>query len=422
MSVVVVCGVWWLVLWQPGAWAQQTGGRLPQDVRGKFASYYLDSTRKQTIRIADFQQAFPSADVRCNGQRMKAHNNVDLIRYNGYFYAAYRTAPFHFASDRARIEIARSVDGRNWACIHTLHLGTDLREPRFYVHDGQLHLVFCQLGISMFKFQPRTVWVTRMDDSLRWSPPHNTCLEGYVPWRVRNHQTGQPLLSAYYGVDLYKHGNHAGIQLFATTNGLDWQTLTPEPQVVARGAEEGEFIFDAQGHLWATVRLEGAGGLLAWAPADEPTRWQTLATKYKFDSALLFEHRTGIYLIARRNVDGTAEKNPWWLPRGMRRGYNLLRYSLTPKRTALYRYDTQNKQIVWLMDLPSTGDTAFAGIAPLTDDPNPDAFLVLNYSNDPWKKDRSWLNGQLGTTNLYAFTLSFETGITQDSKPDTGTD
>jgi len=160
------------------------------------------------------------------------------------------------------------------------------------------------------------------------------------------------------------------------------------------GAEEGEFIFDEEGNLWGTLRMEGDGAMVVFAEADDLSNWQTRYTKHKYDSALLFEHESEIYLISRRNMDGYAKKSNWRL-------YNLLRYSFTRKRTALFHLNKDKMQLDWIRDFPSTGDTAFPGIISLGDG----QYFLLNYSSNIHGKEKSWIKGQLGKTYIYSTIL-----------------
>jgi len=361
------------------------------------------TTTKAKVWFQNLKKLVPSGQMTCQLKGSKSHNNVDIIRFDNRYYMAFRAAPTHFASAKTRLFIMSSPDGENWECETEIHLGNDLREPRFLDLNGRLMLYFFEAGSNMFKFEPKHIWQTERKPGIGWTELTDTKLNGYVPWRLRMHN-GRALLSAYNGQNLY-NGNHVGeIRLFESADGVNWTPLSKKPQVTATSCEEGEFIFDDNGDLWATIRLEGYGGMIAYAPKDNISQWTTVHTKYKYDSALMFKHKGEIYVIARRNVDGPFVKDPWWLPKFLHKAYNLVRFSLTTKRTALFRLDRVTKDLVHVFDFPSTGDTAFAGIAPLEDD----RYLVVNYSNDPAGPDIPWIFGQLGESHLYSYELVFD--------------
>ena len=86
------------------------------------------------------------------------------------------------------------------------------------------------------------------------------------------------------------------MRLFYSTDAKQWNQISKEPQVDILSAEEGEFIFDKSGNLFATVRLEGTGALICSADATALNTWKKVRLKSKFDSALLFGHAQG-YLV-----------------------------------------------------------------------------------------------------------------------------
>src|SRR4051812_43370973 len=93
-----------------------------------------------------------AAGVEC----LQSNNNLDLCRFDGRWYLAWRTAPVHFASPSARLEVSSAADlDGPWRHETTVTLGADVREPR-WVDDGTtLHLFFMELGTDPKRFQPR---------------------------------------------------------------------------------------------------------------------------------------------------------------------------------------------------------------------------------------------------------------------------
>ncbi len=368
---------------------------------------YIYRGQDLSLKIANFRQVLPG-DVVC-GKTLKAHNNVDLIRHNGRYYMAYRTAPFHFASDQCRINILSSDDGKNWRCEFGFRTGKDMREPRFLEMNGKLRLYFFEAGKSMFKFEPGKIYATTLDEF--WSEPQPVqpeTFEGYVPWRFRKN-FGKAYLCAYKGTDVYRvkdGGKKCHIRLFLTEDGTNWRPVSDEPEFEERWAEEGEVIFDCNGNLWGTVRLEGRGGALVWTENTELSCWNSKPLPRKYDSALLFNHGEHTLLIARRHIlhDGVFMKRARFLPPKMRNLYSMVHYWFGSKRTSIYKIDKKKKDVVFLCDLPSRGDTAFAGIAHIEGN----KYLVANYSNDVDGPDLPWFFGQLRPTNMYTFELTVE--------------
>ncbi len=356
----------------------------------------------QSITTVEWQKLVPSKNLPGNIKIRHSNNNLDLVKFNGRYYFAFRTAPTHFASTKTKMYILSSEDLQSWTLEKEIHHGYDLREPRFVEHNGKLFFYFFEGSKSPFRFDPRHIWMLEYNPSSGWQPKKNIGLDGYVPWRLRT-RNDTIYLSAYYGKGLYTSNHQSDLRLFTSVNGYDWKPLTEFAQVTLETCEEGEFIFDNDGHLWATVRLESEGSLIACADKDQPGDWCVNYSKYKYDSALMFTYNDEIYIVSRRNVDGTMAKAPKWFPENMKKKYNLVKYWLTTKKTALFKLDKSTMELKHLMDFPSTGDTAFPGIVQLDEN----RFLLFNYSSNIHDKNRNWFAGQLGKTYIYWTILKF---------------
>jgi hypothetical protein len=76
---------------------------------------------------------------------------------------------------------------------------------------------------------------------------------------------------------------------------------------------------------------------------------------------------------------------------------NLIRYSSTRKKTALFKLDKEQLEMKPILDFPSTGDCSYPAIQQL----NEHDYLLMNYSSDINKKEKNWIRGQLGKTYIY---------------------
>ena len=76
-----------------------------------------------------------------------------------------------------------------------------------------------------------------------------------------------------------------------------------------------------------------------------------------------------------------------------------------PKRTTLYRLDTEKRDLIPVLDFPSAGDTAFPGIVRT----GAHTLLIANYTSPLDDLDLSWVNGQTSPkgTQIYLTTLTF---------------
>jgi hypothetical protein len=347
-------------------------------------------------------ELLPGAGLPAGLDLMRSANNVDCAWHDGKAYMAFRTAPTHFASTRTVLHILSSTDAQNWKLEKTVHQGADMREPRFLSFKGELHFYWFKGGSNPLAFEPDRMYRSTLGPG-GWSEAEEFYEPGYVPWRARV-VGDRAIMSVYYGRGLYMGQKTGSVRLLASDDGRKWEPISAEPQVTEPSAEEPEFEFDLEGNLWATVRLENVGALIAFAPKGDLSKWTTVKTRDKYDSALLFRHGSELYLLARRNVDGEMDKAPSWWPSKLRVAYNLARYSLTRKRTAIYRLDRVTRTISHLFDFPSHGDTAFPALMPL----DAKRYLFLNYSSELGKGDYPWIWGQLQNTRIYSSILTFE--------------
>lgn len=370
-----------------------------------FISLAFSLLPAQRITLHPCEWVVPSENLPADLALQDANNNLDVIAHNGRYWMAFRTAPTHFASAKTVLHLLSSDDLKSWKKETSIHIGADLREPRFLVFNGQLHFYFFEAGTHPLKFEPRKLWTMTLGENGKWSEATQVPgLDGYVPWRIRT-RGDTAYLSAYYGVGLYAAGKVEGnLRLFQSTDGLHWQPLTEAPQCEIPHAEEGEFVFDEEGNLWATVRLESEGGVVISAKKDALGTWKQRRTPFKYDSAYMFTHKNEVYLVSRRNVDGTMGKAPEWFPFGLRKSLNLARYSVTRKRSAIWKLDKEGLEWQHLTDIPGTGDTAFPAVVPL----GGNDFVIFNYTSDFTERDPSWIGGQIRPTRIYQMRVTIE--------------
>lgn len=74
------------------------------------------------IHVSPPRQLVPGPVAPPGSAVMDSNNNVDLARFEGRFYMAYRTAPSHFASADTRLVIVSSTDRDHWKIETTFGL------------------------------------------------------------------------------------------------------------------------------------------------------------------------------------------------------------------------------------------------------------------------------------------------------------
>lgn len=350
----------------------------------------------------ELKQVIPNEFLPKEVKALNANNNLDAICYQDEYYLAFRTAPSHFASKKAKIYIIKSPDNINWHFEDSIVLHTDLRECRFFELNGKLFMCFFKAGTKWYKFEPKELYMGERIGEQNWEWKGIGGLDGYVPWRVRV-LNDTAYLSAYYGKGLYQNSHAGDLRLFLSTNGYNWAPISEETQVNLPNAEEGAFIFDKNGELWANIRMESSGSAIAHASKGNYANWNLFPSKYKYDSAILFECMDEIYMIARRNMDGLFDRAPGFLPQNWRRLINLARFSLTKKVTALFKLNKSLMEWEAILDFPSTGDNAFPALIQLSDT----EWYLYNYSSDITGNAKNWISGQIGKTFIYSTKLTF---------------
>jgi hypothetical protein len=138
----------------------------------------------------------------------------------------------------------------------------------------------------------------------------------------------------------------------------------------------------------STARLEGSGSLFGdreastlIAVASPPyDRWSYAKSRVtRLDGPCLFSHAGRVFAIGRRQADRT--------PALSEQGSIFSR-----KRTSLFQ--VQEERLIYLSDLPSAGDTSYAGAAILGD------ALYACYYTSRIDRDYPWILGMLSATHI----------------------
>jgi len=372
-------------------------------------AWTVDTSVAWKPQIGPVRWVVPSDGMPVNNQA--SNNNLDIEFFEDKLFMAWRTAPFHFASDATVMHIVASTDGGvHWVAEAKIALGSDVREPRFLALAGKLQLSFFQAGTNPIEFDPKALWHVNREKNGTWSAPVQDSAGKEIVWnmKVRN---GVAWRSSY-------SGNHyqAGTSLISvffkrSSDGLAFSDVGMDP-VYFGGVSESAFEIAADGSLWVDLRNEdgddsGFGTLLCHAQAASLGTWECPATSdpNRHDSAQMLRHGNDLYMVARRDVGGPYDEGLNDLSFDDRKSKYLSDYSFRPKRTALYKIDQATLQVVWLQDLPSAGDTAYPAIRRT----GTHTFLIANYTSPLDTPDISWFDGQTSPrgTQIYFVELTF---------------
>ncbi|MHA1649780.1 MAG: hypothetical protein ACTSYB_06280 [Candidatus Helarchaeota archaeon] len=312
------------------------------------------------------------------------HNsNTDLIYWNktGRIYLIHDRRPFHLGSTDARLILWSSLDARNWTKITEFSVpGNDIRDPKFAIIGNRLFLYALKnLGVMATPYQ--TVY-TFSEDGINWQPFQEISLSGWLFWRPKTNDNLTWYVPAYW----HEHGQSI---LLNSTDGINWNIVATIYTGEANDETAIEFLPD--GRMICTARLEGTADSLFGsseactliATSSYPyTNWSSYikSRETRLDGPVLFSHANKIFAIGRRHL-------------GPRTYFTELGSIFSRKRTAIYLVN-ETSGLRFLTDLPSAGDTSYAGIVIKGEE------LFISYYTSDITKDYSWILGMVANSDI----------------------
>jgi hypothetical protein len=325
----------------------------------------------------------------CRKGVCKHNENTDLTRWKGDIYFVHRTAGSQVLGPNSSLRVYRSEnDGKSFKlrAIIPAPLDRDIRDPHFYRVGKRLHIkAITRLpGFAIRDTGVESISVeTHSKNGRKWSRLNEIGPVRWGFWRVVERK-GTYYSAAYEDGDL-------SVVLYRSTDGKSW-TAGPEIYGVSEDTPlETELIFTPSGkRMLGLVRMDGTDEELlghqgrlrtkvCWAkkPFEEFSCPQEL-TGVRLDGHVAFYWRGRLFVIARKHLSGE----------GIR------------KRTALYEITGNLERgpidIVEWGELPSAGDTSYAGVARIRGP----RFVATWYSSPP-AEDPSWIEGIGGQTDIW---------------------
>jgi hypothetical protein len=364
------------------------------------------------VEVEGFARVVPSAGLPPEAMPNRANNNLDIVQFDGRLFLAFRTANTHFAGPEARMVVLSTTDEVAWRHEGEVAIGTDVREPQLVVIDGELRLYFTRLGTNALDFEPGGVEMLRYQAPGVWTDPEPVFEDGFLAWRIK-WLDGRLVAFGYSGGSgVYDVGGEpVQVEWLASDDGVTWEpAYGDDPVVLEGGGSESDGVWLPDGRLVSVVRNEagdagGFGSKICTAEAGAPMTWSCAYDLRKFDSPLMFIEGGVPWLVARRHLSDTGNYDLEREDLTFAQKYALyqLDYWQYPKRCALWRVDPDRREVSWVLDLPSNGDTCF----PEAERVGEGRWLLYNYSNDPEGPELSWVEGQTGETGIYRQELVF---------------
>jgi hypothetical protein len=321
--------------------------------------------------------------------------NTDLTIFDGATYLVHRTAESQILGPNSSLRVYRSDDhGSTFDLLAVIPAPTDrdLRDPCFYVIDGHLAIkALTRLAVNSTRdsdVQTIAVNTTSMDSGQTWSPFVNISPATWSYWRIKDDANGVHYNAAYEDGD-------KSVRLFTSTDGLAWTMGPVIYDVAADTPLETELVFMPSGRLLALVRMDGTDDELlgnmgrlrtkvCWSmpPYDSFDCPQEL-TGVRLDGPVAFFHGSRLFVVARKHFIEPEDR----------------------KRTALYELGGDldgggELSIVEHGELPSAGDTAYAGVAPIDDNR-----VLVSWYSSPLALDGPWARAIFEATDIWQGTI-----------------
>jgi len=319
--------------------------------------------------------------------------NTDLINWQSAIYLVHRTAESQVLGPNSSLRISKSTDGGKSFTLQAIipALPTrDIRDPHFYVVGDELHIkTLTRLPVNSTRDSnvDTIAQGTSTTDGVHWSPLAPIGPEMWSFWRIKQ-QGGIYYSAAYADGDL-------SVSLYSSPDGVTWTQGAQVYGVSADTPLETELTFMPSGKLLALVRMDGTDAELlgdiaplrtnvCWAdpPYSAFTCPQTFVGE-RLDGPLSFFHDGRLFVVARKHL-GADDR----------------------KRTSLYEITGTLEggplSIMEWGELPSAGDTSYAGVATI------DAtHSLLSWYSGNLVKDEGWALGMFDITDIWQGTLDF---------------
>jgi len=336
----------------------------------------------------------------CRTQICRHNENTDLIAWRGAIYLVHRTAQSQVLGPNSSLRISRSDDGGAHFTLLSIIpapmgdplLGDrDLRDPSFYIVGDELYLkALVRLPVTSARdadVDTRSV-LSHTKDGVTWTSFTDVSGGGWSFWRVK------PGPSGYFSA-AYEDGDKS-VVLYSSSDGKIWNKGALIYGVAADTPLETELTFLPSGRLLALVRMDGTDDELAgqagrlrtkvcWAqPPYEHFDCPQELTGQRLDGPVSFFWKERLFVVARKHLPTDDLK-----------------------RTALFELGGTLEggplTIKEWGELPSAGDTSYAGVAPIGD-----THVLCAWYSTPLAFDEPWVVALLDASDIWQATFALD--------------
>jgi hypothetical protein len=338
--------------------------------------------------------AYNDVYLNCRTGYCRHNENTDMIVWNGATWLVHRSAVSQQLGPNSALHVYKSTDhGQTFTQTAFIDAPTtrDIRDPSFFIVGKQLYMKALERlpGGGARDTGVDTVSVVKTSpDGVTWSAGQEVAPHGWSFWRVKENA------GVYYSA-AYQDGDQQ-VVLYTSPDGLNW---TAGPQIYGISVDtplETELTFMPGGKLLALVRTDGTedellgdeGRLrtqICWS--DPPYSSFSCPGEFdgqRLDGPLSFFWQGRLFVIARKHLQGTGKK-----------------------RTSLFEIlgDFVHGGALTIQEwgeLPSAGDTSYAGIA-MEDGTH----AVVSWYSGDLAADRPWVLGMFDPTSIWTGSIDF---------------
>jgi hypothetical protein len=334
----------------------------------------------------------------CRTVMCRHNENTDMIAWSGALWLVHRTALSQVLGPNSALHVYRSTD--NGASFHETArleapIDRDIRDPCFYIVGGRLFIkALTRLPPPLLQSARDTGVDTvavamSSSDGFTWSPQQPIGPHGWSFWRIKENA------GTYYSA-AYEDGDQR-VVMFTSTDGTAWTAGPVVYGVAADTPVETELTFFPNGKLLALVRTDGnddellgdEGRLrtqICWS--DPPYTSFSCPAEFegqRLDGPLTFLGKGRLFVVARKHLQGTGKK-----------------------RTSLFEirgdFDGGRLTLGEWGELPSAGDTSYAGVVMLDD-----SRALLSWYSGDLEADRPWVFAIFDLTSIWLGTVDLST-------------
>ena len=286
---------------------------------------------------------------------------TDLIHFKGKWFCVFREGEKHVSEDGA-LRVITSKDGKKWesAALITSE-DSDLRDAKITVTpDGMLMLSGAEAMNKTVEYTHQSL-VRFSEDGKRWCNAYEVGVCDNWLWRITWNK------EKAYGFGYGTKPQNRGIRLFQSEDGKQFETLIDKAKINGTYPNETSMVFMEDDTCYCLVRQDGKPNTGVIGTAKPPYiewKWKRLNRRIG-----------GPHMIL--------------LPSGQLLA--TVRLHNKPVRTSLCWLDPEQGKLTEVLQLPSGGDTSYAGMV--------------------WHNDHLWISyysSHEGKASIYLATVKVE--------------